>query len=220
MGINQIIWSLKWFLGPALIFGLVTLFFTARYGLADTQLWFNRYYSNFLDGLMPMYTYLGDGLIFLFMLPVFLLFKRQALVALIFGALLTLLFTASLKSYFDEPRPLRYFEEEQNLALRQVPGVKAHYNRSFPSGHTTAAFVAWGILAFYARRKDLQLFFFLIALGVAYSRIYLNLHFLRDVGAGAILGSFLAMTAIYLSGKIKRPWVQQKWLASKNEVLR
>lgn len=215
MRINQIIRFLRYFLVPTLILGLLSLYFTARHGLADTQLWFNGYYSDLLDYIMPVYTYLGDGLVFLFLLPFFFIFKKQAFIALIFSALMTLIFSSALKAYFDEPRPLRYFEQFEGMELRQVPGVKPHYNHSFPSGHTTAAFAAWGVLAFFSRRKYLQVIFFLVAAGVAYSRIYLSMHFLRDVGAGAILGAFIALNAIYLSGKIKRPWVSEKWFANK-----
>ncbi len=214
MRINQIIRSLTFFLAPTLILGLLALFFTTQYGLATTQLWFNSFYSGFLDDLMPIYTYLGDGLIFVAFIPVFLRFQKRAMIALLFSALMTLVFSAALKSYFNEPRPLRYFEENHLPELRTVPGVKPHYNRSFPSGHTTAAFAAWGVLAFFLKRKDLQLLFFLIALGVAYSRIYLGHHFLRDVGAGSILGAFIAMTAIYLSYKINRPWANKTWFGA------
>ena len=102
MRINQIIRSLRWFLAPTLIFGLLALFFTARNGLAETQIWFNQYYSNFLDLAMPWYTYLGDGLVFLMLIVPFLFLKRRAMLALIFSAVLTLLFTSALKSYFND----------------------------------------------------------------------------------------------------------------------
>lgn len=212
MSISQIIRSLSTYLAPTLIFGLTALFFTVQYGLVDTQLWFNSYHSEFLDQLMPFYTYLGDGLVFIFLLPILLFFPRKAMVGLFFGGVLTLLFTSALKEYFNESRPVLYFEQmgvEQELRL--VPGVKAHLHHSFPSGHTTAAFAAWGILAFFSRRKPIQLLCFLIATGVAYSRIYLSQHFLRDVGAGAILGVFVALIALFLALKIKSAWANKYW---------
>jgi membrane-associated phospholipid phosphatase len=210
MQISQIIRELRFYLIPTLLFGLVSLYFTAYYGLAQTQLWFNAFYSQALDSIMPFYTYLGDGLIFVFLIFPLLFFKRRAIVSLAFTAILTLVVIASLKAYFNEPRPLKYFETQVET-LREVPGVKPHYKHSFPSGHTTAAFGAWAILAFYSRKKYLQLIFFSVALGVAYSRVYLSMHFLRDVGAGAILGSFIAITALYLSAKMNKPWLNSKW---------
>lgn len=215
MRINQIIRSLNFFLTPTLIFGLTALYFTASYGLAETQLWFNGFHNATLDQLMPIYTYLGDGLVFLVLIPFFLMFKRRALLALVFSGIMTLLFSSALKAYFNEPRPIKYFQEVEGIELRQVPGVKAHYNHSFPSGHTTAAFAAWGVLAYFCRRKSLSLLFFTLASGVAFSRIYLNMHFLRDVGAGAFLGAFIAINAVYLSSKIKSPWADTTWFKSR-----
>lgn len=213
MRVSQIIRSLQWFVVPSLVFALVALFFTMRYGLASTQIWFNQFYTDSLDAIMPSYTYLGDGLVFAFLLLPFAFLKRQAFMALLFGALITLVSTAATKAYFDEPRPLRYFEQI-DYELRQVPGVEPHYRHSFPSGHTTAAFAAWGILAFFIRKPSWQVLFFSIALGVAYSRIYLSMHFLRDVGAGALLGTFIAILAVFLSGKLKGEWLSKKWFGN------
>ncbi|MBS1563115.1 MAG: phosphatase PAP2 family protein, partial [Bacteroidetes bacterium] len=60
---------------------------------------------------------------------------------------------------------------------------------SFPSGHTTSAFALATILALHATKKGWGVFFLLLAVGVAYSRIYLGQHFLPDVTMGAILGT-------------------------------
>lgn len=210
MRINQIIRSIPWYVVPSLVFGLISLFLTLRFGLADTQIWFNERYTKGLDAIMPWYTHLGDGLIFLGMIIPLLFFKRQALLSLFLAGFLTLVLSSALKAYFDEPRPLAYFEQV-DYDLRQVEGVKPHYRHSFPSGHTTAAFAAWGILAFYVRKRPWQFVFFMIATGVAYSRIYLSMHFLRDVGAGAILGLFVCISAVFLASKVKKPWTEKFW---------
>lgn len=210
MQLSQIIRSLQWFVVPSLVFGLLALFFTVQFGLADTQIWFNGYYNGFLDSLMPVYTHLGDGLIFAILIIPLLFLRRRAMASLLFAGILTLVITGLAKAYFDEPRPLKFFEQEE-FVLRQVEGVKPHYRHSFPSGHTTAAFAAWGLLAFMVKRPLPQFLFFLIAAGVAYSRIYLSMHFLRDVGAGAILGTFIMLTAIFLSNKLRSPWFDKKW---------
>ncbi len=210
MPINQIIRSLQWFVVPSLVFGLLALLFTVQYGLAETQIWFNHYYTDFLDQLMPIYTYLGDGLIFGILVIPLLFFKRRALVALLFAGVITLLLTGLTKAYFNEPRPLKVFES-LDYSLREVPNVKPHYQHSFPSGHTTAAFAAWGLLAFFLKRPFAQLICFSIAAGVAYSRIYLSMHFLRDVGAGAILGTFIVIVAIYLASKLRGSWADKNW---------
>jgi membrane-associated phospholipid phosphatase len=52
----------------------------------------------------------------------------------------------------------------------------------------------------------------LIAVGVAYSRMYLSMHFLRDVTAGALLGTFIAFIASYWSQRLKSEFWSKKWI--------
>ncbi|MBO7744602.1 phosphatase PAP2 family protein [Paenibacillus sp. MWE-103] len=62
---------------------------------------------------------------------------------------------------------------------------------SFPSGHTTAVF-AWlmpWLLVDYALLPILLPFAMLLGLSVAWSRMYLGLHYPSDVTVGAVLGS-------------------------------
>jgi len=64
---------------------------------------------------------------------------------------------------------------------------------SFPSGHTITAFaVAVSIGAFYPVWLGILLF---CALAIATSRILLGMHFLSDVGVGALVGTGLALTS-------------------------
>jgi membrane-associated phospholipid phosphatase len=60
---------------------------------------------------------------------------------------------------------------------------------SFPSGHTGAAFAFFGVPPFANRRDWWPL---LLAAGIGWSRIYLNVHHLSDVVVGAIVGLIIA----------------------------
>ena len=81
--------------------------------------------------------------------------------------------------------------------IREVPFVENAYFNSFPSGHTTAAFAFFCALSILARKHPLlQSLFFLLAAGVAYSRMYLSQHFLADVLAGSLL-AWAAVKWIY-----------------------
>jgi len=187
-------------------------YFLAYFSKAEIHTFINAWNSAEADQFFPIFTYLGDGIIFPILLLPALFVKRQFSFAILMSALLTLILSGALKElYKDEPRPIKYFEL-MDQDLRQIPGVKPHYYRSFPSGHTTAAFAAWGLLALSTTRWFFKIAFLLIALGVAYSRMYLSLHFLRDVTAGALLGTFIAFFAGYWSQRLKAEFWNKKWI--------
>ena len=67
---------------------------------------------------------------------------------------------------------------------------------SFPSGHTITAFsVAISLSSFY---PTLALGLIFCAISIAASRILLGMHFLSDVLAGALIGSALAYSSVWL----------------------
>lgn len=65
---------------------------------------------------------------------------------------------------------------------------------SFPSGHTMSAFAAASIL-FYMN-KNIGRCAYLLAALIAFSRLYLYVHYPSDVLVGLILGVFLSSTVI------------------------
>jgi membrane-associated phospholipid phosphatase len=66
---------------------------------------------------------------------------------------------------------------------------KSKYH-SFPSGHTGAAFAFFGVPLFADRRHGWWAL--VAATAIAWSRIYLNVHHLSDVTAGAFIGLITA----------------------------
>ena len=106
--------------------------------------------------------------------------------------LATTLATTALKSVFGRLRPP--LDDHAITALVPLPG-----DASFPSGHASGAFaaaVALGLLVPRARVPAL-----VVAALVAFSRIWLGVHYLSDVIAGALLGSAIALAADRVSGR-------------------
>jgi membrane-associated phospholipid phosphatase len=187
-------------------------YFLANFSKAEIHLFINLNHAVWADNFFPVFTHLGDGLIFPVLVIPFLFVKRHYSLGLIISALLTLVLSGVIKQYYkDEPRPIKHFELIDK-ELRQIPGVKPHYYRSFPSGHTTAAFAAFGLIALNLGKLPWQLACIVIAIGVAYSRMYLSLHFLRDVTAGAALGTLIAFFAVYFSQRMKSQFWNKKWI--------
>ncbi len=73
-------------------------------------------------------------------------------------------------------------------------GSRQRSNAAFPSSHAANAFALALVLA--RRWRRLWPAFVALALAVAWSRVYLDRHWLSDVVAGAVLGAGLAWLAL------------------------
>ncbi len=208
MNATKVIQKNKAFLIPVLIFILTGIVFLSLYSKAQIHLTQNSWHGPISDYFFKYLTHLGDGLVFAPLALFLALIKWRYFFGLIIAAVLTLIVSAGLKHQFKEmERPVKYFENLADLHL--VEGVHNHSYKSFPSGHTTTAFAAWGFLALLIRRKPWQFGLAVLAMLVGYSRIHISQHFLIDVIAGAILGSGIALFSYLLSQYLKAPWLQK-----------
>lgn len=96
----------------------------------------------------------------------------------------------------DRPRPpLRYPDP--------APLVPNPHTPSFPSGHATTSFACAATLARFAPRRVAIVLYLLAAL-IAYSRVYVGVHYPLDVIAGAVLGLLIATALRPLPGALQR----------------
>ena len=106
---------------------------------------------------------------------------------LFFGVAATVLVaelaSGGLKLWLDRDRPP--LAEPEPEPLVRLPGTG-----SFPSGHATVAFAAATVLAFALPRLAVPLY--LLAAAIAWSRVYVGVHYPLDVLAGAVLGVGIA----------------------------
>lgn len=79
------------------------------------------------------------------------------------------------------------------------PLVAIPHSDSFPSGHAATAFAGATVLAALLPRAAPA--FYLLAVAIAYSRLYVGVHFPLDVAAGAAIG---AATALLLLAVARR----------------
>ena len=148
------------------------------------------------DAVFPFLTYLGEcGACWLFLSLIFLFMKkyRRAGVLMLAAMLLgVVLGEGILKNVICRPRPFQHFGLALEALLIDPPS-----GWSFPSGHSCASFAAATAL-FLQHRKEGMLAYVLAFL-IAFSRVFLLVHFPSDVLAGALLGVLLALisTAAY-----------------------
>ena len=100
-----------------------------------------------------------------------------------------------LKQATDRPRPSAAYAEPKPL-------VHAPHDPSFPSGHAASSFACATILAVAAPRFAWA--FYLLAAGIACSRVYVGVHYPLDVLAGAVLGTLLAIALLTLEAVLRR----------------
>lgn len=94
-----------------------------------------------------------------------------------------------LKNRIRRPRP---FETVPGLIKRIIPPDQF----SFPSGHTAAAFVFATLLSHF--EPIVMPFVLLWAGGVAFSRVYLGVHYPTDTLAGAVAGIVCASIGLWV----------------------
>ena len=143
-----------------------------------------------MDWLMPKITFLGEaGLIWIVILLLFLWMKTRRKCGLKMAVSLViylLLGQFILKNIFARPRPCWV-----NTAVEMLVKVPKDY--SFPSGHSIASFAGAGALLHYSKMLGVPAM--VLANLIAFSRMYLYVHFPTDVLAGAVLGTVSAKAA-------------------------
>lgn len=122
-----------------------------------------------------------------------LVLMRDKLMVLLVSSItgIVYLITETFKAMFERPRP-------NVMHLTHATGY------SMPSGHAVTAMVFYGlIMVFFVSkiedkryRRLVQVLLMILIILIAFSRVYLRVHFLSDVIAGLAMG-LIAVTTIY-----------------------
>ena len=164
----------------------------------------------FLDTVMPAITLLGDAGIFWIALAVALLFflkTRRVGLGMAFALLMGLLLcNLMLKPLCQRPRPYDYQYEVLGKLIPLI--IEKQHDFSFPSGHTIASFEAATVIALNHKRWGIAA---LVLAGlIAFSRLYLYVHYPTDVLASIALGIAIAFVGNSLAGRLTRRFPQLK----------
>jgi len=173
-------------------------------------LFINGHHSPFLDSFFKTITNLGDGMVFVpVIIGLVFVRYRYAIIALIIAIAHGLLANAFKRGMFPNAvRPRKFLGDE---VIHFVHGVDVHSVHSFPSGHTATAFCLALFIALLLNNRTHSILLLAAAVLVGYSRIYLAQHFLLDVAAGAIIGSFTTFITWEIFRSTRTPnWMNQR----------
>jgi len=156
----------------------------------------NNMHSSIMDNIMIGFTTLGNNGMIWIMITIFLLinkkYRKAGFMLLVAISLSTILGEGIIKHIVQRQRPFTH-----------IPGLKLLISRpngySFPSGHSAVGFASAIILS--KNFKKYTPSFFLIASLIAFSRLYLYVHYPTDVICGIGLGVASAMITIYIFNK-------------------
>ena len=150
--------------------------------------------KEWMNGFWRAITFLGDGGWFWILLAVVLLIMKKtrkagvaAAIALVIGALIT---NVCLKNMVARVRPYDTYS-----AL--IPIVTKPIDWSFPSGHTCASFAS-AFVYFRLLPKKYGIPALVLACMIAFSRLYLGVHYPTDVLAGFLIGLLASVLAVWM----------------------
>lgn len=159
----------------------------------------------FLDAVMPVITLLGEGGVFWICTALAMLFfekTRKAGLGMAIAMILGLIVcNLALKPIVARVRPY-----DVNSAVSLIVRPLSDY--SFPSGHTLVCIECAGVLWHF--NKKIGIAAFIVGSLVAFSRLYLYLHYPSDVVFSVALGLIFAFISIRLSDIIYRRFSERK----------
>lgn len=147
----------------------------------------------FMDAVMKAISFLGNaGWVWIAVgITLLAIPKTRKIGFTVCGALLLslLLCNLTIKPLVGRVRPFDLID-----GIKLI--IDTPTDASFPSGHTSASFAA--AVAIFAHNKKWGALALALAVLIAFSRLYLYVHFPSDVLGGAFLGTLCAVISYYI----------------------
>lgn len=155
---------------------------------------YNNMHSDLLDKIMIFFTGLGEyGAIWLTISGTLLMLPKYRRVGVLTLCAVILSYISGeliLKNIIERPRPFIAVPAVNMLITKPL-------TYSFPSGHTATAFAAGIVL--YSQLDKYKVSFLILAVLIAFSRMYLFVHYPTDIVGGITLGVIISSFVLYIS---------------------
>ncbi len=152
-----------------------------------------KFHYRILDKIMPLITALGNGGIVWFAISIYLMsgenHRTEGYMVLASIAIAAVIGEGIIKHLIKRTRPFVNMLECKLLISKPI-------TYSFPSGHTASSFAAAGI--FISANSKFSIMALILASLIAFSRVYLNVHYPTDVIMGIILGLLCSRIVVLL----------------------
>ncbi len=177
----------------------------ALYQFGISLIQFIQTLSPALDGVMKGFTFLGTVEFYLIFIPfIYWAVDRRIGVRTLLILIYTDFIASSFKLLFHEPRP--YW-------VGDVKALSAETSYGIPSSHSSDSLAVGGYLLKQVKQSWIRWLIGLVIFFIAFSRLYLGVHFPQDVLFGWLIG-FSVLWAIAKWETTLRNWLDSKSLST------
>ena len=151
----------------------------------------------FLDILFQLITMCGEQIVLISIIAViYWALDKKFGEYIAYSVLTSVLLNNTIKDIFKMKRPIG---EKGIRTLREQTAT----GYSFPSGHTQNASSFYGAMAIYLKKRVMHIIATIMIILVGFSRLYLGVHYPKDVIVGGILGVLTSLICYKLYNKFE-----------------
>lgn len=151
----------------------------------------------FLDFLFQLITICGEQIVLISIISIiYWALDKKFGEYIAYSVLTSVLLNNTIKDIFKMKRPIG---EEGIRTLREQTAT----GYSFPSGHTQGASSFYGAMAIYLKKRVMYIIATVMIILIGFSRLYLGVHYPKDVIVGGILGVLTSLICYKLYNRVE-----------------